>query len=128
MFADLVLTLDNDAKTDTILETAISIAKEVTKVKPVTRISASPYISKTIDKEYSENSYPSSELRMLALFRFWNIVNYFFPYKSLMDKSWDEILMEFIPKVETAKNDVEYHLTIAELVANCGDSHSSTTR
>jgi len=44
----------------------------------------------------NEKSYPSTFLntscRLLALFRYWNIVQYFFPYKYLTEKNWDEVL------------------------------------
>ena len=30
--------------------------------------------------------------RMVTLFRFWNIINYFYPYKYLMDQNWNSAL------------------------------------
>ena len=49
--------------------------------------------------EWGVDQYPSEEYRLLALFRYWNIINYFYPYKYLMDQNWDSTLVEFIPKM-----------------------------
>ena len=43
-------------------------------------------------------SFPSEEYRLLALFRFWNVINYFYPYKDLLDTSWSTVLTDFIPR------------------------------
>ncbi|MTI29882.1 T9SS type A sorting domain-containing protein, partial [Xanthovirga aplysinae] len=69
-------------------------------------------------------SYPVEEKRLLALFRYWNIINYFFPYKDIMDNDWDEVLMEFIPKIVEASDDTSYHLNFKEFTTHIDDSHS----
>jgi hypothetical protein len=86
------------------------------------RSGPSPLFS-VIDKTYPEMSYPDRDYRLLALFRFWNVIDRFFPYKDLMDQPWDKTLLEFIPKMEAAKDALEYTLTVAELVARIQDSH-----
>jgi C-terminal processing protease CtpA/Prc len=78
-----------------------------------------------IDKRYSEMTYPSEPYRLLALFRFWNVINYFYPYKYLIDRPWDGVLTEYIPKLAAARNELEYVLTVAEMVTNIQDSHGS---
>jgi hypothetical protein len=40
-------------------------------------------------------------------------VHFFFPYKHLMDRDWDDILLEFITKVESARDALDYALSIA---------------
>ncbi len=42
-------------------------------------------------------SFPDKNHRLLALYRYWNVIQYFFPYKYLTDKKWDEVLREYIP-------------------------------
>ena len=39
------------------------------------------------------------EERLLALFKLWNIVEYFYPYKHLARVEWGLVLREFIPRV-----------------------------
>ena len=75
------------------------------------------------DDAYTEMKYPSMEYRLLALFRFWNVINYFFPYKHLLDEPWDNVLVRFIPQFEADKDQIEYQKTVREVVAEIKDSH-----
>ncbi|HEY8559114.1 MAG TPA: S41 family peptidase [Pyrinomonadaceae bacterium] len=77
------------------------------------------------EKPYEEMNFPSSEYRLLALFRFWNVINYFFPYKNLIGRSWDEILPQYIAKFEANRDAADYQLTVREMVAEIRDSHGS---
>lgn len=71
--------------------------------------------------------FPSEEYRLLALFRYWNIIHYFFPYRNVMDQDWSHALEEFIPKVMAPEGWSEaYHLAICEMTARINDSHSFT--
>jgi C-terminal processing protease CtpA/Prc len=78
------------------------------------------------DKTYEEMPYPSAEYRVLAAFRIWAVINYFFPYKDLMGEDWNEVLRQFIPRMEVAKDAIDYNLTVAEMVAHIHDSHGSS--
>ena len=76
----------------------------------------------------NENSYGSKYISkktaLAELFRYWNLVEYFFPYKYLTDENWNDVLTEMIPKFLSIDNDESYHLTLAELVAKTDDSHA----
>lgn len=76
------------------------------------------------DKSYPEMKYPALEYRLLAAFRIWNIVHYFFPYKHLMAEDWGVVLREFVPKFEQAKDALEYSLAVAEMMTHIHDSHA----
>ena len=75
------------------------------------------------DNPYPEMEFPTSEYRLLALFRFWTIINYFFPYKDLIDEPWDDVLTRYIRKFEKNNNALEYQTTLFELAAETQDSH-----
>jgi C-terminal processing protease CtpA/Prc len=75
------------------------------------------------EKNYAEMEFPSAEYRLLALFRFWNVINYFFPYKDLTGTEWNDILPRYIPKFEANKEAVDYQMTVRELAAETRDSH-----
>lgn len=77
------------------------------------------------DKAYADMEYPNEDYRMLALFRFWNVIEYFFPYKNLLDHSWDSVLREFIPRMDKIKDAQEYATTILRLAAKIQDSHGT---
>ncbi|MFC4211652.1 S41 family peptidase [Pedobacter lithocola] len=76
------------------------------------------------EKKYPDSVFPSTEMRLLTLSRYWNIVNYFFPYKYKTDQSWNSVLQEMIPKFTYAKDTTAYHLAIKELTAKVDDSHA----
>lgn len=76
------------------------------------------------EKEYADSVFPSTELRLLTLSRYWNIINYFFPYKYVIGENWDNVLVEMIPKFKHAEDTVSYHLLILEMVAKINDSHA----
>jgi C-terminal processing protease CtpA/Prc len=75
------------------------------------------------DQPYAEMIFPNSEYRLLALFRYWNVVNYFFPYKHLIGDSWQTVLPRYIPKFEANTDAADYQLTVRELVTEMHDSH-----
>jgi C-terminal processing protease CtpA/Prc len=75
------------------------------------------------DQPYAEMVFPNNEYRLLALFRYWNVINYFFPYKHLIGDSWQTVLQRYIPKFEANKDAVDYQLTVRELVTEMHDSH-----
>ncbi|HEU4796809.1 MAG TPA: S41 family peptidase, partial [Pyrinomonadaceae bacterium] len=78
------------------------------------------------DKPYADMQFPTVEYRLLALFRFWNVIHYFFPYKNLIGDSWETVLQRYIPKFEVNKDAVDYQLTVRELVAEIRDAHGGT--
>src|SRR5690606_15258118 len=79
----------------------------------------------TNENPYYNMSYPDIGFRLLALYRYWNIINYFFPYKHLSDKDWKGILKEYIPKAINAKDELEYELTMLELIGEVNDTHAN---
>ncbi len=75
--------------------------------------------------DYKSMQYPDAGYRLLALFRYWNIVQYFFPYKHLIGEDWNGVLQEFIPKFLDAKNTSQYVLACLELIARIHDTHAT---
>ncbi|WP_299824960.1 S41 family peptidase [uncultured Pontibacter sp.] len=81
----------------------------------------------TNEKPYKNMQYPAAEYRLLALFRYWNTIHYFFPYKYITDKDWNQVLEEYIPQFLAAPNAAQYALTAARLVAEINDTHGYFT-
>jgi C-terminal processing protease CtpA/Prc len=75
------------------------------------------------DATYADSAYPSRELRMLALFRFWGVIHYFYPYLHLMGDTWDRALVEMIPRFEAAADARAYELAVHEFAAKIPDGH-----
>lgn len=76
------------------------------------------------EKSYKDSIFPSAELRLLTLARYWNIVHYFFPYRYQTNQNWNQVLTEMIPEFSNTLDTTAYHLTILKLTAKIDDSHA----
>ena len=77
------------------------------------------------EKAYAEKGFPDTGLRLLALYRFWNIVEYWSPYLDLVQGNWDTALREFVPRVWMSDNSDAYHLAMITLIARVQDGHAN---
>ncbi|MFK7783666.1 MAG: S41 family peptidase [Crocinitomicaceae bacterium] len=78
----------------------------------------------------NENPYANmNELdagyRLLSLYRYWNIIHYYFPYKYLIEEDWKGVLGEFIPKFLDAKEPKDYPLACLEIITRVNDTHAN---
>ena len=67
---------------------------------------------------------PDAGYRLLALFRYWNIIEYWFPYRDVMEEDWDAALRELLPRVASASTREEYELAMMAMVARVHDGHA----
>ncbi len=74
---------------------------------------------------YADHPYPDAGYRLLALFRFWNIVEYWYPYRDLIREDWDRVLAEFVPRLMSAPDEEGYKLAVIALVARLHDTHAN---
>ena len=81
-------------------------------------------INRINEPVYEGSQFPDEGYRLLGLFRYWNIIEYFFPYKYLTDQDWDSVILEMIPKMREVNNESDYHLLLRELVAKLDDTHA----
>ena len=77
------------------------------------------------EKLYGKMEYTDTGIKLLAIFRYWNMIEYFYPNRHLMDENWDNVLQEFIPKISTTKDKKEYTLTVLELIGKIQDTHAN---
>lgn len=68
-------------------------------------------------------NYNEKNSRLVALFMYWNLVEYFFPYKYVMDTKWDKSLDEMLPFFIAAKNGDEFYNAMEKLTVRLNDSH-----
>jgi C-terminal processing protease CtpA/Prc len=111
---------------DAAFAAAVRAVQENTTAKRPQRARTFTELLNQKDNSYTDMQFPTAEYRLLALFRFWNVINYFFPYKKLIDDPWDNVLTRYIPKFEANKDAVDYQLTVREMVAEIRDSHGGT--
>ena len=78
----------------------------------------------TNERAYAVMNESDAGFRLLALYRYWNMIHYFFPYKYLTDKDWNTVLKEYLPYFIEAKTRLEYELTVTLLIGEIRDSHT----
>ena len=74
---------------------------------------------------YQSIKLPDPGFQVLALYRFWNIIEYWFPYRDVVPEVWDKVLMDSLPKVALAKNAEDYQLAMMEVIAKVHDTHAN---
>ncbi|RYE54460.1 MAG: hypothetical protein EOP48_12285, partial [Sphingobacteriales bacterium] len=68
---------------------------------------------------------PDARARVLSLFRYWNIINYFYPHKSNLLPNWDADLQGFISSFIIFDDITSYNESLLLLNAAIGDGHSA---
>jgi hypothetical protein len=81
----------------------------------------------TFDHEaaYSQVAFPDFGYQLLALFRWWNIMQYWAPDRDVAGQVWPAVLKDLIPKVALAKDKRSYVLALFEMVATANDTHAN---
>ena len=77
-----------------------------------------------MEEPFNQPSFPDEEHRLLALFRYWNVIEYFYPYKKINAANWSDVLPQFIPKFIATADSNDYRKTFLTLTAQLKDSHS----
>lgn len=75
------------------------------------------------EKPYGNIQWDDQGFRLLTLFRFWNVMEYIFPYKYLTDTPWDTVLSNYLPSIYSPATETDYYANIVKLVAEIDDSH-----
>ncbi|MDX2417500.1 MAG: hypothetical protein QNK19_08575, partial [Xanthomonadales bacterium] len=77
------------------------------------------------DNGFTENpAFPNEPQRLLALFRLWGVIEYYFPYKNIIGRDWADILYEAIPGVIDANSQQSFHKALARFHHQINDGHS----
>mgnify|MGYP001791940999 CR=1 FL=1 len=76
------------------------------------------------EPQHYDLDWQNRNQRMIPLFRFWNYIEYFFPYKYQTEQDWDEVLKEMIPKFLDIDSKLDFHLAMLEMVVKVDDSHA----
>lgn len=77
------------------------------------------------NESFYENISPSDDgYRMLALFRFWNMMYYFHPYMYQMENKWERVLPDYIRLFAAADGRTEFEEACVRLTCELKDAHS----
>lgn len=74
---------------------------------------------------YPEIKFPDPGFQLLALFRFWNVIKYWYPDRQGMGENWGQVLAEFIPRLALTKDFNDYQLQMMALIAMVHDTHAN---
>jgi hypothetical protein len=77
------------------------------------------------ESPYENINLPDGGYRLLSLYRFWNAIQYFFPYRDQIGRDWNSVLVEYIDRVGLAQTEPEYKMAMLRLVAEIHDTHAS---
>lgn len=77
------------------------------------------------EKKYYDMDYNDTGYRLLGLFRLWNVVEYYYPYRDIIDGDWNDTLLELIPVMLEGTDKLSYELTLAKASVKLGDGHVS---
>lgn len=83
------------------------------------------------ESTYAGVSLPDSGYQLLALFRFWNMVQYFYPNRDVMANDpagspnyWDDVLQASILEFALAQSSLDYQQALLRLIAKINDTHA----
>ena len=77
------------------------------------------------EPRYPNIRFPDSGFQLLVLFRFWNVVAYWYPYRNEIGENWDKVLTEFVPRLALAHTRTVYELALMRFIAEVHDSHAN---
>lgn len=77
------------------------------------------------EEDYAQLNYPDVGFRILCLYRYWAVINYFYPYKYLIKPDWSSIIKDFLPEFIKVKNEQEYVLCVLKLIGSIKDTHAN---
>ena len=75
------------------------------------------------EKSYPRDSIAKGEYRLLLLFRYWNVIKYYYPYLYDLQTQWDKVLYDFIPDFLNQTDEKTFNLLVLKLTKKIEDSH-----
>ncbi|OUL64161.1 S41 family peptidase [Flavobacterium sp. AJR] len=75
-------------------------------------------------KNYFDLDYKNNkDSRILMLFAYWNVIEYYFPYKYMMDQKWDLSLEQALLLIIDAKSEEDFYVAMKRMATNLNDGH-----
>ena len=84
-------------------------------------------VTPSLKSRFASSALPDESHRILAVFRMWGAIRYFFPYVSLMHDDWDRALITAVAQMRGVADSRTYELALMEMYAHIHDSHGVIT-
>lgn len=79
------------------------------------------------EKSYPLDSCKQEKYRSLALAKFWNIINYFYPYKTELGFDWYMVLDNYVDRFKSTSDGIAYLELCRSLNTEILDGHAATS-
>jgi C-terminal processing protease CtpA/Prc len=77
------------------------------------------------EPSYDNIKLPDFGYQLLAVYRFWNAVEHWSPYRDVIGESWDGVLSDAITRVALAPDGASYKRELQGLIAKLHDGHAN---
>ena len=116
-------------------QTLLAIYRNRTPANKSFYVSLAPGVGNPVfenELTYSALKLPDAGYQLLALFRYWNMVQYFYPNRDVMADDpaeaatyWDKVLIDSIPLIGLAKTSLSYQQELMKFIAKIHDTHAN---
>lgn len=89
-----------------------------------THVSSIGFIDFPNEGKMKDFSFMKASHRLLTLFEFWNVIQYWYANKYLITNNWEGILEKYIPGFLDCENNFEFELLKTKLFVELKDSHT----
>ncbi|HEV7609080.1 MAG TPA: S41 family peptidase [Steroidobacteraceae bacterium] len=77
------------------------------------------------EPDYAQVKFPDTGFQVLAIYRLWNVVEYWFPYRALIDEDWDDVLRDSLRNAAASMESAAFQREMLALVARVDDGHAN---
>jgi C-terminal processing protease CtpA/Prc len=77
------------------------------------------------ERAYDDLHYPDAGFQLLSLYRYWNTIEYNYPYKYLLANDWNNVLKEYMPRFINASTELEYKLAVLSIIGRIHDANAN---
>lgn len=114
------LTAEHIAKIKTIRDHKADFTNKYVKV---TQLGTADFSN---EKKYDEISFDQRHL-FLAITRYWNAINYYFPYRDLIPEDWTETYRQMLPVVLSCEDEESYMMAFRRMSSKLQEGHGFIT-
>ncbi|MGB3947510.1 MAG: S41 family peptidase [Bacteroidia bacterium] len=79
----------------------------------------------TNERTYNDLLYPDAGFQLLSLYRYWNTIEYNYPYKYLLVDDWNNVLKQYIPRFVNASTELDYKLAVLSIIGCIHDANAN---
>lgn len=106
------------------LRLALELARRPTTARALVANTNLGFIPKP-EATYSTTRYPTLPYRLLAGFRYWNVVHYYYPSEMPAGEDWSRALVDVTRMMAQAGDSAEYAVGVWSMARRLSDIHAS---